>query len=285
LTIASISDVGAAHDAGRFWTGYMRRGSPTQAVGGWADMSYGAGTPVANYYASAPGAAAVLSGNEGIYAGPPVNDAGYKKYLQKTTILPPATSIGQATLMTLDVVMFYPFIDGDGGYQELTNAVEIPRYSGEGCRIMAVGQGAGTAIGTMTITYTNSAGVAGRTSATTAICGTLAAGLLWSNDIGGTAMVPSAPFVTLQRGDTGVRSIEAIDLPAGIGGIFALAIVKPLGVIPIMEATTNPHEIDYMRERMIFSGIEDGAYVSMICRATVAAAPTTMHAEHTFVWG
>lgn len=248
-------------------------------------MSYGAGTPVANYYASAPGAAAVLSGTEGIYTGPPVNDAGYRKYLQKTTILPPATSIGQATLMTLDVVMFYPFVDGDGGYQTFTNGITIPRYDGDGCQIMAVGQGAGTSIGTATITYTNSEGVAGRTSQTTAVTGTLAAGLLWSNTIDATAMVPSAPFFGLQNGDSGVRSIEAIDLPSAIGGIFALVIVKPLGVIPIMEATTNPHEIDYMRERMAFAEIEDGAYVSMISRATIAALPTTMLAEHTFVWG
>jgi hypothetical protein len=298
VTIQSLADVADAHAAGRVWTGYMRRATPTQVAGSWVDMSYGAGIPAANYYASAPLTAASLSGlspqlpdttyditSEGIYPGSAVNEAGFKKYLQKTMIVPPATSIGQATLMNLDVVMFYPFVDGDGGVQAMTNVLTIPRYGGRGCQIMAVGQGVGVANGTAIITYTNSDGVAGRTTLETAVMGTLGAGVLWSNDIGGVNLVGSAPFFGLQMGDRGVKSIESINVVSAIGGIFALAIVKPLGVIPIMEATVNPHEIDFVRERMQFHEIEDGAYVSMISRATIAAAPAVMQAEHTFVWG
>jgi hypothetical protein len=286
VTIQSIADIGDAYDSGRFWSGYLRRSAPAQVAGQWTDLSYAAGTPVANYYASAPLTSAVIPGSEGIFAGPDVNASGFKKYLHKCLLLPPATSIGQATFQILDVVKYYPFVDGDGGIQGLTNTISTCRYNGVGCKIIAIGQGTGTANGTVICTYTNSAGTAERVTRETNLCGTLAAGTLWSNSIDATALAaPSAPFLELANGDAGVRSIESVNVVSGIGGIFALAIVKPLGVISYMEATTNPVEVDFMRERAQFPEIEDGAYVSMICRASGSALPTTLHAELNFIWG
>lgn len=284
--IYSLADVGDAYNAGRCWTGYLRRGGPALTVGQWADFSYAAGTPVANYYASAPLAAATLTGSEGIFHGPDVNSAGYSKFLHRITVLPPATSIGTAVFQVLDVVMYYPFIDGDGGAQSLTNGITIPRYSGAGCKIIAVGQGQGTANGTATVTYTNQDGTPNRSTGATVLCGTLAAGQLWSNTIEATALTdPSAPFLPMQRGDTGARSIESIDIPAGIGGIFALCIVKPLGLISVVESSVNPVEIDLIREAQRFSELKDGAYVSVIGRSSTSATPTTLHASLDFVWG
>jgi hypothetical protein len=186
----------------------------------------------------------------------------------------------------LDIIKFYPFVDGDGGQQDLVDALSTPRYLGRGCKIMAVGQGTGTANASdIQITYTNSDGVAGRMTPNQTLLGTLGAGLLWSNSIQGTALAYNAPFMSLQAEDKGVRSIESINIPTAIGGIFALVVVKPLGMITIQESTVNPHEIDFVRERGQLHEIEDGAYVSMICMASTSASPTFLHAEHTFVWG
>jgi hypothetical protein len=50
-------------------------------------------------------------------------------------------------------VLYYPFVDGDGGLQATTNTL-TNRYDGDGCHIMLVSQGIGIATtGQTTIVY------------------------------------------------------------------------------------------------------------------------------------
>lgn len=289
MGITTVSGVADAYTAGRHWSGYLRRAGPAMTAGAWTDLSYAAGIPIANYYAATPLVATLLSGNEGIYAGPPVNSVGYKKYLHKALLIPPATSVGTVTALVHDIVAVYPFVDGDGGSQDMVNSLGTLRYSGgTGCKIMFISQGAGVADAVdATLTYTNTAGEQ-KTITPLYTRNTATAGQLLS-PVDATALgvlnyKNANPYLSLAPGDTGINSIDNINFPTAVGGIFAACIVKPLGTISWQELLV-PIEVDYMRDRLRMSEVEDGAYVHLITRGTVTASPTTLHGEFSFVWG
>jgi hypothetical protein len=268
--------------------GFFRRGGPAMTSGVWTDMSYAAGIPVANYYAAAPYVSAQLSANDGILHGPSVNAAGYKKYLHKALLMPVA-AIGQATFYIHDIVMYYPFVDGDGGDQPMDNQITIPRYNGAGCKIMLVSQGAGIANAQDTIiTYTNSDGVQRTWQGFTGNANV--AGQLISGPNDGTQ--PSIagyrhgnPYI-IGQGDNGVRSIDNINMLSGVGGIFAACIVRPIATISMQINETTPIEVDYMQDRLRLpmGEIQDGAYIHMIGRSSTTATPATLHGQLDFIW-
>lgn len=288
MSLATLADIADAYTAGRSWHGFWRRGGPSMTTGVWTDMSYAAGIPVANYYAAAPYVSATLNPNEGILHGPAVNAAGRRKYLHKALLMPVA-AIGQAVFYLHDIVMFYPFVDGDGGEQPMDNQIPIPRYSGLGCKIMLVSQGAGIANAQDTIiTYTNSAGVQKTWRGFTANAN--AAGQLISGPTDGTqpsfAAYPHGNPYIIGQGDAGVRSIDSINMLSGVGGIFAACIVKPLGIVSMQINEATPIEVDYARDnlRIPMAEIEDGAYLNLIGRSSTTAAPATLHGQFDFIW-
>jgi len=285
MTLRTISDVADAYEAGRFHTGLMRRAGPASVAGYWQDFSYAAGIPSANFYAATPITKATLSANDGILHGPDVNPT-YKKYLHKVLLVPPSTSVGLLTAYIHDIVCYYPFVDGDGGFQTMLplSNHSTTRYNGVGCKIMLVSQGAGlSASGSTTIVYVDSNDttqtITGISTQHVAPAGTL---LTNQPDAVVTATTPS-PYIECP---TGIKRIVSFDFDIGVGGIFAAVIVKPLGVVSIAETGTPgvPVEVDFIRERLAPKEVEDGAYISMIYRATVSASPTNTMAELTFIW-
>jgi hypothetical protein len=263
----------------------MRRAGPALTAGYWTDLSYASGIPVANFYASTPMVSATLSPNDGIYAGPSVNSSGYRKYFHKALFMPPATSIGQATLHIHDIVAYYPFVDGDGGSQDMTNVLSSVRYGGAGCMLMVVSQGAGYANATdVTITYVDKDDQT-KTINPLFLFSMASAGQLASQQYDALSMNGSytmgGPYIQLP---TGIKSITNINFPTGIGGIFAFCIVKVIDTISLQEIGT-PIEMDCIRDSFTLKEIEDGAYVSMVIRSSVSATPTTAHAELSFIWG
>lgn len=289
MTLKRLSDIADAYTAGRHWTGYMRRGGPAMTAGLWTDMSYAAGIPVANYYAAAPYVSAVLAPTDGIAHGPSVNAAGFKKYLHMAMLLPVA-AIGQAMFNIHDIVMFYPFVDGDGGDQPLDNQITIPRYGGVGCKIMLVSQGAGIGNAQDTIiTYTNTDGVQKTWQGFTANGNT--AGQIISGPTNGTQPAVAGyrhgnPYI-IGQGDRGVRSIDNINMLSGVGGIFAACIVKPLGMVSMQINETTPIEVDFAqdRQRIGMGEVQDGAYIHLCGQSSSTATPATLHGEFSFIWG
>ena len=252
-------------------------------AGVWTDMSYAAGIPVANYYASAPYVATALNGNEGILAGPLVNPS-HRKWLHKALLMPVA-AIGQAAFLIHDIVMVYPFIDGDGGEQLLDNAISIPRYAGLGCKIMLVSQGAGVsgAVDTQ-IEYTDADGNTGRIwQGFTANANSAGQVISGPNDGTAASVRNASPYILLQ-GDRGVRSVERVNMQTGAGGIFAVCIVKPLGTISMQINETTPIEVDFSRDRLVMREVEDGAYVHLIGRSSSSASPANLHGQFDFIW-
>jgi hypothetical protein len=281
MAIIRPADIDAAVNSGRHWRGFLRRGGPALTAGVWADMSYAAGIPVANYYASTPLVSAVLAPRDGIDHGPAPAE-GLTKYLYKALIIPPALLLN---FLFLDVVLFYPFIDGDGGYQDLTNSVPIPRYGGEGCRIMAVSQGVGVGAVNVVVTYTNSDGVPGRQVTATLNLAANAGSLCSSTPPGQAYQYACGPFLPLATGDTGVRSIESVEPLVAGGGIHALVIVKPLGQTGGQEATVAPIEADFYRDNLVLQEFGADAYLSVLALASAGGTPATINAEIQTIWG
>lgn len=225
----SVRDYALADDTGRVWTTQFRKAVASAATNtsGLIDYLYFAGSPAANFYASSPGVSAVVEASRGIYV-PSV--APLRQYVKSFTTMSSAASATTISsqrqrLIMADYLLYYPFIDTDavGEEQLMENTVTLPRYD---CgQVIAVAQSAASTIGQFTINYTNQDGVAGRVSQNT----------FTQVVAGGGQVVSSAnsaagfhPYIYLQKGDRGVRSIQSVTFTAAGGGLLSLVIVHPL---------------------------------------------------------
>lgn len=221
--------VDAGEGGKEHYVGFRKAVSSTATTtSAWIDYSYFPGSPAANFYASAPLEAALVDASRGIYV-PTVSPA--TQWLRNLKVMSAASSATSTTnarqgLILADLLLYYPFVDTDavGEQQDMINAVTIPRY-GYG-QVVAVGQSAASTTGTFTFSYTNQDGTAGRTSQahfTFAIAG---GGQVVASSVG--LSTSYHPFLALQAGDYGVKSIESVTFTAGGGGLMALVIVHPL---------------------------------------------------------
>lgn len=226
----SVSEFANADLLGRTWMTQFRKlvASATTPTSGLIDYLYYAGSPPANFYASAPYVSAVVEANRGIYL-PSVAPA--TQHLRNLTVMSGAasattTSSQRQLLILADYLLYYPFIDTDavGEQQDMENTVACPRQ-GWG-QVIAVSQSAASAVGLFTFTYTNELGVAGRVSANTFTLSTQAGG----GQVASTSNSSAGyhPFIVLQKGDRGVSSIQSVTFTAAGGGLLALVIVQPI---------------------------------------------------------
>ena len=271
---------------GKFWHASFRKVVSNVTVAGtWCDLSYSPGSPPANFYATEPLISATLSSTKGIDNVGAVSPD--KKYAKKILAYSASTAFQSSTLMLCDYLLYYPFIDGDAtGDQTLENTVALPRFTtGEGVQAMLVAQGAYTGNVQFTINYTNSAGVAGRVSpvVTTNTAG-VAATIVNSGVIAGVA----GPFIPLQSGDIGIRSIQSINFVASNGGILALVLVKPITEIGISEVTATfntPVQYENFFDFVSANQIEDGAYLNFICLPNASLSAAVVSGLLTTTWG
>jgi hypothetical protein len=246
---------------------YSFRKAPTQATvaGQWFDLSMSPGNPIPQYYAAAPLVSVAMkqSTDGGLFHGPSV--APFTKYLKKSLIMCSGGVPLPAIYQLIDYLVYYPFIDeGSTDEQFMVNSVPLPRYSdGEGVMIMAVGVAAQTGGQQFFVTYTNQDGVSGRNTLNhfqnTA---TSVGSLISSNSV---LIGSSTPFLSLQAGDTGVRSIDSVTMLGLDVGLFTLVLVKPIAQFSILE-NTAPVEVEYLKDRgLVLPEIKDDAYLNFIC--------------------
>lgn len=228
----NVGEYAAADDAGQVWLSGFRKAvaSAATTTNAWVDYTYFAGSPPANFYASAPLVAAVVDADKGIYCGG--NVAPASKHLKNVMLMSAAASAtgttnGRQEVAVCDYLLYYPFIDTDaiGEEQVMDNAVTLPRYATQGGRVVAVAQSAASAIGQFTFSYTNQDGVAGRISQNNYTFIVAGGGQVVGASGAGASY---NPFCYLQTGDTAVRSIESVTMSAAGGGLMCLVIVKPL---------------------------------------------------------
>ena len=255
-----------AYDKGRYHIAPYRKVSPSFVATNYIDLSYSAGIPIANYYASSPLVFTTLNGNEGIFKG-----VGVDRLLHKITLHD--NSANPTFYQLLDYVTYAPFVDFDSTDEQIFTPLVLPRYvDGKGLKVMIVVQGTGTATANIVMNYTNEKGVSGRTS-TTLINSNLSAGTVASNAQQG--------FLGLMIGDSGIRSIESVTMQSAIGGIGAIVIVKPIDTIQKYEQ--SPIERDYLIDKQSLPFIHNDAYLQFIAKSQGSATVTTQ-AQLEFIW-
>ncbi len=256
---------------------YSWRKSPTQVTtaGLWFDMSMSPGNPVPQYYAASPMTSVAMrqSTDGGLNHGA---TTGTTKYLKSTISMSNSATGLPMPMILCDYLVFYPFIDeGTTDTQSMTNSVTLPRYTdGKGVQVMAISVAGRTGGQSFYFTYTNQDGVSGRTSqivvqnASTAI-GTIVSSATATLNSGG-------PFIGLQSGDTGVRSIESVTMLGADVGLFTLVLVKPLITSQILEQTA-PTEENLLIEKASLPEIKDDAYLNWICMPNGSLSGVSFH--------
>jgi len=271
-----------AADSGRYlYRSFRKQPTQTTASGIWFDLSMSPGNPAPNYYIGTPGVFTPLkrSTDGGLDHGGNVNALGYKKYLRKLMAMTPTAAAAPQTMILMDYIGFYGFIDESVlDVQMLDNTVAPTRYTTDaGVQVMAVVVAGQTGGQPFSITYTNSAGVPGRVSQTVRMTTQFVNGTILTSLPASASTGYWGPFIPLQSGDTGVRSVESVTI-GGIGdvGLFALVLVKPLATLDIC-GIDAPTEIDYLTDCGIsLPEIMDDAYLNFITLpvGTLSGAPT-----------
>lgn len=299
MGFASVKDLTDAYDAGRVHTAFWRKTWPSFVLtnGQWSDTTTNAGQPNPFYYASEPltGATIAQGPQKGLYHGGDVGPT-YTKYIHKHRVNNQASL--PVTEILVDLLMYYPFFDEAlvNEEQVTTNPVTLPRAtSGEGVRMFATSVAPHSAGGnsTFTVKYTNSEGVAGRTSLAAPLSPlqTLNGTLLHGGSTGIVARPALGPFIPLQSGDTGVRSVEGVTVGSpGETGLFTIVLCRPLLTISTPGTTAGggsdaAMEVDCFQHRSMLPVVEDGAYLSRLSLGGGNTASLSMFNETTFVWG
>jgi len=281
MAYATYKELTEAVDAGKTCTYYWRKAPGTIVTQGiWYDMSITPGSPAPQYYASTPmtSAAMAYSTDKGIFHG-----YAPSKYLKETTVMGTRNNHFPMNMYLCDYLMFYPFIDeGTTDVQPMINTVTLPRYTdGEGVRIMAVTQGARAGAPYFTVSYTNQDGVAGRTTRSHRMNNEAYNGAIATSN---RAVPDSAnPFLALQEGDTGVRSIESITMGTADVGIFALVLVKPIAQTVARELTA-PSQKDYLLHNSILPEIQNDAYLNWVVCPNGIFNASVIQGDLTVIW-
>ncbi len=265
---------------------YTWRKTPSQTTtaGLWFDLSMSPGRPVPKYWFDAPPAIAkqvTYSADGGLEHGGGVSPS--EKYLRLTTGIATAATALPLTLILCDYLLYYPSIDDSVlDEQVMDNTVTLPRYTdGDGVQAIAVSVAGRTGGQSFYFTYTNQDGVTDRVSKTVvqnsaAALGTIVTSSTATNGGGN-------PFIGLQDGDTGIRSIDSVVMLGADVGLFTLILVKPLGTSVIREITA-PAEKDYFMESATIPRIYDDAYLSFLALPQGTLAATALMGDIKTIW-
>lgn len=285
MAIGNHRELVAAELEGRV-RNYVWRKTPSQATtqGHWFDLSMSPGNPPPKYWFDAPPGIAKSvsqSGDGGIYHGPDVSPS--TKYARQITTRATILSPLPMSMFFCDYLLYYPSIDDSvTDPQVMDNSVTLPRYeTGEGVQAIAISVAGRTGGQSFYFTYTNSEGVSGRTSQTTVQNAATAIGTLQT---GASATASfSTPFIGLQAGDSGIRSIDSVVMLGADVGLFTLVLVKPLFQTQIKEITAP-----YEKDLYIISGdlpeVQDNAYISAICLPNGSLSGNVIFGDFKVIW-
>lgn len=231
-----------SEDEGRSWLTFFRKvPSGTATIAGqWFDYSTATGVPVANYYASSPLVAAKLEAEKGVY----VPEQSTKRFIKKSVLMSAAASVTGTTnqnqsLMLLDYLLYYPFVDLDaaGEEQVFDNTVELNRYTdGRGVQIMVVAQAPTVGGGTFTVKYIDTNDVEQTTETVFCPAAQPSGALVTSVRAAGGI----SPFIPLNINVQGVKRIVSVTVVLANGGLAAFVLVKPFQMVYVREEARRP---------------------------------------------
>jgi len=264
---------------------FFKTPNQVTTAGIWYDLT-GSGTnqPKAKqWFDATPLVAQQIShtADGGIFHGKAVSP--YQKVIRKLRIGSNSATGLPMGIYLMDYLLYYPSIeDGNTDLQEMDNTLTLPRYTdGEGVMVMAVTISSRTGGQKFYFTYTNSDGVSGRVSQTVTQNTAAAPGSVTTS---ATATAGSSgPFIGLQAGDRGVRSIESVQMLGADTGFFALVLVKPLVFTQLWE-----QGIVYDKDLLLLEGdlpvVEDDAYLSLLACPNGSLSGVTIKGNLKVVW-
>ena len=283
----NLRELSDAQDAGNYlYASFRKQATQTTGAGIWFDLSMSPGNPAPNYYIGSPNVFVPLkqSTDGGLRHGGNVTPK--KKFLRKLMALTAIAAATPCSMILLDYIGFYGFIDESIlDEQLLDNTTPLPRYAdGAGVQLMPVVVAGQTGGQPFTVNYTNSNGVSGRVTQSH-VMGTQFVNGTILHSIQANASYPNnGPFLSLQAGDSGVRSVESVTI-GGIGdvGLFALVLVKPLATFALF-GIDAPTEVDYFVDAVSMPEIKDDAYLNLIAlpNGNLSGAPIIGVLETTF---
>ena len=265
---------------------YVWRKTPSQAstAGIWFDTSMSPGNPAAQYYIGGILTSTVLarSTDGGLQHGANVSPS--TKYLRSVTAMTSTATALPMPMILMDYLMCYPFVDMSiTDQQDMVNSTSLTRYTdGKGVQVMAVLTNAGVGGQQFYFTYTNSDGVSGRVSQTCTMNAATAIGSIVTSSVS-TVNQSGNPFIGLQHGDTGVRSIQSVTMLGPDVGLFALVLVKPLMWTAINEITA-PYEKDALLIGGDIPRIYDDAFLGFLALPRGTLAATALVGDVKVVW-
>lgn len=285
---ANARRMARAEEAGQYlYASWRKQATQTTGAGIWFDLSMSPGNPAPNYYIGSPGVFTALkqSTDGGLRHGGNVSPS--KKFLRKVLALTATAAATPLPMILMDYIGFYGFIDESVlDEQFMDNTTPLPRHAdGRGVQMMPVVVAGQTGGQTFTVKYTNQDGVAGRITPAVTMSTQFVNGTILHSAQAGTAYENNGPFLPLQRGDSGVRSVQSVTI-GGVGdvGLFALVLVKPLSTISLrgIDAAT---EIDFLTDMASIPEIEDDAYLNFLAlpNGSLSGAPLVGMIETT--WG
>ncbi len=175
-------------------------------------------------------------GAGGIQHGGNVSPA--TKHVINASAYTAAPTTAPCILMLVDLLGFYRVSTvTTTTAQTLNNSVTLPRYT-DGAGVQAFmwntnTTAMGAATPNLSIGYTNSAGTAGRATPAVLPVGKTACPngqILYS----GTGAGKYWPFMPLQSGDAGIRSIQSVTISTSyVSGEFSIGLCKPILTLPI----------------------------------------------------
>lgn len=170
--------------------------------------------------------------------GPPIRTlgAGKKWVLGRNELLGQVSNAG--TGMLYDRLLHTGGLSGIVTTAQTVNSVALPARAGGGDGVevwVEIHTATGATLVTVTVSYTNEAGVAGRTGTSSIGAGSQAAGLLFSP-------------LALQAGDKGVRSIQSATLSASTltAGNWGFTFRKRLCDLTLFAARWEPKDLDWI---------------------------------------
>ena len=289
MAFKTVKQWAASEDEGRSWLTFFRKvpASTATITGQWFDYSTASGVPVPNYYASSPLEAATLESASGIY----VPEQTTKRYIKRSVLMSAASSVTGTTnqnqsLMLLDYLLYYPFVDLDaaGEEQVFDNTVTLPRYEdGSGVQIMVVAQAPTVGSGTYTVKYIGNDDVEYTTEVVYCPAAQPSGALVTSVR----AAAGISPFVPLNINVRGVKRIVSVTVGVANGGLAAFVLVKPFQMVYVREESRRPtssptesfgaaSEIEQIRMKAGTEEIKAGAFLGWIGRGvagSLASAP------------
>jgi hypothetical protein len=176
--------------------------------------------------------------------------------------------------------IFITFSNNGTGVHTMTTI--LPRYTdGDGVRIMAVTLAARTGGCSFNVNYTNSLGVSGRITPNVIQNTSVAIGTITTAGLN--TSTQSAPFIPLQFGDVGVRSIESVTMLTPDTGLFALILIMPLANT-LLRSITSPSEKDYLIDSGLVPIIEDDAFLNFLCLPNGSISGIPIYGDAKFIW-